>query len=215
MEFQMLATPSSDLSSTALGFKAFLEGSYQKNNVVHVTSGSLIPLLKNSVWFVVRGTVKLGAVSVHVDELVLGLVGPNEPFGAAFTNVEAYHAVALTDCDLLRCNLAEVEQSPQLALALAKAMTARYRQAESMLALLGLRRVEERVRGFIELLARDFGEPCDDGLRLNLRLTHQEIASALSTTRVTVTRVLGQLRDEGWLQIDASRHLVLSRTGRQ
>ena len=214
MQFQMLATPSSDLSSTALGFKVFLEGSYQKNNVVHVTSGSLIPLLKNSVWFVVRGMVKLGAVSVHGDELVLGLVGPNEPFGAAFTNVEAYDAVALTDCDLLCCNLAEVEQSPQLALALAKAMTARYRQAESMLALLGLRRVEERVRGFVELLARDFGEPCDDGLRLNLRLTQQEIASALSTTRVTVTRVLGQLRDEGWLQIDSSRHLVMTRTGR-
>ena len=214
MEFQMLATPSSDLSSTALGFKPFLEGSYQKNNVVHVTSGSLIPLLKNSVWFVVRGMVKLGAVSVHGDELVLGLVGPNEPLGAAFTNVEAYDAVALTDCDLLCCNLAEVEQSPQLALALAKAMTARYRQAESMLALLGLRRVEERVRGFVELLARDFGDPCDDGLRLNLRLTHQEIASALSTTRVTVTRVLGQLRDEGWLQIDSSRHLVMTRTGR-
>ncbi len=213
MELQMLATPSSDLCSTALGFKTFLEGSYQKNNVVHLTSGSLIPLLKNSVWFVVRGMVKLGAVSVHGDELVLGLVGPNEPFGAAFTNVETYEAVALTDCDLLCCNLAEVEQSPQLALALAKAMTARYRQAESMLALLGLRRVEERVRGFVELLARDFGEPCDVGLRLNLRLTHQEIASALSTTRVTVTRVLGQLRDERWLQIDASRHLVVIGTG--
>ena len=41
-------------------------------------------------------------------------------------------------------------------------------------------------------LAKDFGEPCEAGLRLNLRLTHQEIASALSTTRVTVTRVLGQ-----------------------
>ena len=68
--------------------------------------------------------------------------------------------------------------------------------------------------GLFELLAKDFGEPCEAGLRLNLRLTHQEIASALSTTRVTVTRVLGQLRDEGWLQIDASRHLVLTDAGR-
>ena len=68
-------------------------------------------------------------------------------------------------------------------------------------------------RGFLEL-AKDFGEPCEAGLRLNLRLTHQEIASALSTTRVTVTRVLGQLRDEGWLQIDASRHLMVTGAGR-
>ena len=69
-------------------------------------------------------------------------------------------------------------------------------------------------RGFLELLAKDFGEPCEDGLRVNFRLTHQEIASALSTTRVTVTRVLGQLRDEGWLQIDASRRLVVTGAGR-
>ena len=40
----MLATPSADLSSTALGFKAFLENSYDNRNVVHVTAGSFVPL---------------------------------------------------------------------------------------------------------------------------------------------------------------------------
>ena len=60
------------------------------------------------------------------------------------------------------------------------------------------------------MLAQDYGQACETGLRLNLRLTHQELASALSTTRVTVTRVLGVLREEGWLQIDGQRHLVIS-----
>jgi CRP-like cAMP-binding protein len=86
----------------------------------------------------------------------------------------------------------------------------RHRQAETLLSLLGLRRVEDRVRGFLELLAQDYGQACDQGLRLNLRLTHQDLASALSTTRVTVTRVIGLLREEGWLQIDGQRHLVIS-----
>ena len=90
------------------------------------------------------------------------------------------------------------------------AVGARYRQAEYMLALLGLRRVEDRARGFLEMLAKEYGQPCDDGLRLNLRLTHQEMASALSTTRVTVTRVIGLLRDESRLKIDAQRHLVIA-----
>jgi CRP-like cAMP-binding protein len=75
---------------------------------------------------------------------------------------------------------------------------------------MALRRVEERVRGFLELIASDYGQPCDEGLRLNLRLTHQEVASALATTRVTVTRVIGALRDQGWLQIDGQRRLVIS-----
>jgi CRP-like cAMP-binding protein len=65
------------------------------------------------------------------------------------------------------------------------------------------------VRGFLELLAAEYGQPCDEGLRLDLRLTHQDLASALSTTRVTVTRVIGLLREEGWLLIDRQRRLVL------
>ena len=69
------------------------------------------------------------------------------------------------------------------------AIGARYREAEQLLALLGLRRIEDRVRGFIELVAQDYGMPCEDGFRLNLRLTHQDIASALSATSVTVEQV--------------------------
>ena len=211
----MVAIPSRELSPKREGFRELLENNYQKRNLVHLTAGSVVPLLKNSIWLVVRGMVKLGAVSVHGDELLLGLAGPNEPFGEPFSTVEAYEAVALSDCDLLCLTTAEVEQSPQLCIAMMDAVAARYRQAEGMLALLGLRRVEERVRGFLEMLAQDYGQPCDDGLRLNLRLTHQEMASALSTTRVTVTRVIGLLRDEGWLKIDPQRHLVIAHLPRR
>ena len=192
------------------GFPELLENNFQKRNLVHLSAGSVVPLLKNSLWLVVRGMVKLGAVSVHGDELLLGLAGPNEPFGQPLSTVEAYEAVTLTDCDLLCVTMAEVSESSDLAKALLDAVVLRYRQSEYLLSLLGLRRVEERVRGFLELLAQDYGQPCDEGLRLNLRLTHQEMASALSTTRVTVTRVIGLLRDEGWLKIDAQRHLVIT-----
>jgi CRP-like cAMP-binding protein len=93
---------------------------------------------------------------------------------------------------------------------LLQGMGARYRQSEALLALLGLRRIEDRVRGFLELLANDYGQPCEQGLRLQIKLTHQELASTLSTTRVTGTRILGALRAEGWLQIDSQRRLVVS-----
>ena len=211
----MVASPHRDVTPPHRDLRDLLESSFQNRNLVSMAAGSQVPLLKGHVWLVVRGMVKLGAVSVHGDELLLGLAGPNEPFGEPLSTVEAYEAVALTDCDLLCMTTAEVEQSPQLAIAMMDAIAARYRQAEYMLALLGLRRVEERVRGFLELLAQDYGQPCDDGLRLNLRLTHQEMASALSTTRVTVTRVIGLLRDEGWLKIDAQRHLVIAHLPRR
>ncbi len=183
---------------------------YSTPNQVHLTAGSVVPLIKNSVWVVTTGMVKLGAVTEQGDELLLGLVGPQEPFGEPLSMVEAYEAFTLTDCDLTCFTLDEIARSPELSMAMVNAVSARLRQADCMLALLGLRRVEDRVRGFLELIAQEYGEACDQGLRVGLRLTHQEIASALSTTRVTVTRVIGQLKDQGWLTIDSRRHLVIS-----
>jgi CRP-like cAMP-binding protein len=201
----MVFTPSREGSC-----RVVLEDTYQKRDLVHLGAGSAVPLLRNHLWLVVRGMVKLTCITEHGDDLVLGLAGANEPFGEPLTNVDLYEATTLCDTDLLCLSMDEVESTPHLAMALVRAMASRMRQSEALISLLGLRRVEERVRGFLELLAEEYGQPCDQGLRLNLRFTHQEIASALSTTRVTVTRVLGALRDEGWLQLDDQRQLVVS-----
>lgn len=192
------------------GFRDALEASFRKRHLVHLAAGSSVPLLRDHLWLVVRGMVKLGALTVHGDELLLGLAGPNEPFGDPLVGVEAHHATTLSASDLLCFSLAELRTEPELAAALLEAVSQRHRQSQALLALLGLRRVEERVRGFLELLASDYGQPCDQGLRLDLRLTHQDIAGALATTRVTVTRVLGQLREEGWLRLDERRRLVIA-----
>jgi CRP-like cAMP-binding protein len=210
----MVFTPARE-SSPSPSFVELLETSYEKRSLVHLPAGSRVPLLKKSVWLVIRGMVKLSAISIQGDELLLGLAGPNEPFGDPLSNVDVYEATTLCESDLLCISCDEIAASPHLALALLQGMGVRYRQSEAMLGLLGLRRIEDRVRGFLELLANDYGQPCDQGLRLNIKLTHQELASALSTTRVTVTRVLGSLKDEGWLQLDAQRRLVIAHLPRR
>jgi CRP-like cAMP-binding protein len=210
----MVFTPARESSQTP-SFVELLEASYEKRSLVHLPAGSRVPLLKKSVWLVVRGMVKLSAISVQGDDLLLGLAGPNEPFGDPLSNVEVYEATTLCESDLLCLTCDEIAASPHLAMALLQGMGVRYRQSEAMLGLLGLRRIENRVRGFLELLANDYGQPCDQGLRLNIKLTHQELASALSTTRVTVTRVLGSLKDEGWLQLDGQRRLVIAHLPRR
>ncbi|MFM7313726.1 MAG: Crp/Fnr family transcriptional regulator [Cyanobium sp.] len=205
----MVATPFREAAGSD-AFREFLETSFRRRNLVHLACGSQVPLLRHSIWLVVRGMVKLGSLTIHGDDLLLGLAGPNEPFGEPLTDVEAFEARTLCDTDLLCLPMEEIRSNPALSLAMLDAVSRRYRQSQALLALMGLRRVEERVRGFLELLALDYGQMCDEGLKLELRLTHQEVASALGTTRVTVTRVIGLLRQEGWLQIDGQRSLVIS-----
>ena len=191
-------------------FRRGLETNFQKRHLVHLSSGSTVPLHKSCLWIVVRGMVRLGALTVHGDELMLGLAGPNESFGEPLSHVPAFEAITLSDCDLLCIPVGEIHDSPGLAQDLLSTVMLRQRQATHLLAVVGLRRIEERVRGFLELLAVDYGQPCEQGLRLPVRLTHQDMANALSTTRVTVTRIIGQLKDEGWLLLDQQRHLVMT-----
>jgi len=197
-------------ASSSDSFRDLLESNYQRTSLVQMNSGSTVPLLRHHLWLVVRGMVKLGCVTVEGDELLLGLAGANELFGESLAGPEAYEAKTLCDCDLLCLSYAELEQHPSLAPALVKAISQRQRQSQLLLALMGLRRVEDRVKGFLELLGIDYGVSVPQGLRLTPRLTHQEIASALGTTRVTVTRIIGQLKELGWLSLDSQRSIILS-----
>ena len=64
-----------------------------------------------------------------------------------------------------------------------------------------------RSRQLLQLLDREFGQPLGSARRLNLRLTHRQLASAAQTTRVTVTRLLQLFQAQGRIEIDADRHL--------
>jgi CRP-like cAMP-binding protein len=197
-------------SSNSDRFRELLEFNYHRTSLVQMSTGSSIPLLRHHLWLVVRGMVKLGCVTIHGDEVLLGLAGPNELFGESLAGPDAYEAMTLTECDLLCLSQAELEKHPGLGPLFLEAVCQRQRQSQAMLALLGLKRIEDRVRGFLELLAIEYGVTTQDGLRLTPKLTHQEIASALGTTRVTVTRIIGQLREMGWLKIDSQRSITLS-----
>ncbi|MEN9221521.1 MAG: Crp/Fnr family transcriptional regulator, partial [Thermostichus sp. BF3_bins_97] len=83
------------------------------------------------------------------------------------------------------------------------------RQTEALLALAGRRRVEDRLRQLLSLLAGELGSPTAAGIRINVRLTHQDLANAIGTTRVTITRLLNRFRQQGWITLDKHRHLVI------
>ncbi|MCA9836276.1 MAG: Crp/Fnr family transcriptional regulator [Trueperaceae bacterium] len=55
-------------------------------------------------------------------------------------------------------------------------------------------------KAFLRLAGR-FGQPADDkeGIKLPLALTHEDLADLTGSSRVTITRILGELRNDGAL----------------
>jgi PAS domain S-box-containing protein len=186
--------------------KALLQQSY---DLECYSRGETILLKPQMIWLVVQGVVKLSTLSERGEEILVGLAAEEQVFGASLTTLPTYQAIALSDVKLMAVSVSEVAQSPDLSQALLPRIVQRLQQTERFLAIRGHLHVQERLEQFLRLLKEEIGEPIEAGTRLRIRFTHQDIATACCTTRVTVTRLLGQLQQQGVMDVDRHNHVIV------
>lgn|GEM_PF-343593 len=177
--------------------------------VLSYARGEAISLNLQNLWLVREGLVKIHTLTEENEEVLLGLLVPLMLFGTGSSFLPVYQATALTDVQLLQFSMAEVQASPQLAQLLLPKLNKRFQQMEALMSIAGQRRVRQRLYLLLRLLKQEMGEPLVNGVRLKIRLTHEEIASACCTSRVTVTRLLGELQRQKKIAIDSRFHIIL------
>ncbi|WP_082209834.1 PAS domain S-box protein [Fischerella sp. PCC 9605] len=173
------------------------------------SKGEIIPLNPQTIWYVRQGLVKLSTLCETSEEVLVGLAAQGMVFGSYMTSLHAYQATALSEVELVSIHLSEITTSPLLSHALLPKINQRLRQTESFLAITGFRRVQDRLYYFLRLLKQEIGETVAQGTRLSIRLTHEDFASACCTTRVTITRLLCKLKQQGKICLDAKKHIIL------
>ncbi|MGF1478647.1 MAG: helix-turn-helix domain-containing protein [Cyanophyceae cyanobacterium] len=181
--------------------------SYRQGEIVSLQSPELL-------WVVRAGIVKLSTTSETGEEVLLGLVGPNMPFGAALTALPIYQATALSETvELIPLSQLEIERRSLLPDFMPQ-LIQRLQQTEILLAISGKRHVQERLDYLLQWLKEHFGQPHPQGIRLSIRLTHQDLADACCTTRVTISRLIGKLKQQGKIAYDSEYNIVLLSEGK-
>jgi len=169
------------------------------------------------VYFLLKGAVKLSRVYEAGEEITVALLRENSVFGvlSLITGNRSdrfYHAVAFTPVELLSVPIEQVEKAlkedPDLSGVLLRGLSSRILQTEMMIETLAHRDMGSRLVSFLLILCRDFGVPSANGITIDLKLSHQAIAEAIGSTRVTVTRLLGELRDQGMISIHKKKITV-------
>lgn len=173
------------------------------------SKGETIPLNPLVIWYVCQGLVKLSTYCETGEEVLIGLATAGMVFGSSLTSLNIYQATALSDVELVSINVAEIAASPTLSHTLLPKINQRLQQTESFLVICGKRRVQERLHHLLQLLKREVGETVPEGTRLSVRFTHEDIASACCTTRVTITRLMGKLQEQGIISFDLKKHIIL------
>lgn len=186
-----------------------VERSYPKQTVV-IHEGDD----PTGMYVIVSGRVRAYLTDANGKEFVLATHGEGEYFGelALLDDAPRSASVATVEpCRLLVLSRASFEecllQNPHLALQLLKGLARRVRRLTESARTLALKDVFGRITALLQDLAIER----EGILVVEERLTHQEIARRIGSSREMVSRILKDLETGGYIEVDAAHHLVIRR----
>ncbi|MEE3716068.1 Crp/Fnr family transcriptional regulator [Tumidithrix elongata RA019] len=166
--------------------------------------GEIIPCQVGILWQIRQGVVRTTTWSVEGTKATLGLWGIGDAIGEPLSHVSPYEMECLTHV--------KVDFLPSgLWYQALDAIFHHVQLTEELLSILHWHPISDRLKLFLIWLAEKFGREIQCGKLIDIKLTHQQIAEIISTTRVTITRSLIEFAKQGWVLYD-SGYFILTAT---
>jgi CRP-like cAMP-binding protein len=172
-------------------------------------------------FLVVWGQIKLAFTSAQGNEKVVEILGPLQSFGEAVMFLDQPYPVlgeALADTLLLHIGSAavfgQIEQDPRFARKLLAGMSIRLHTMVRDVESYALRSSTQRVIGYLLQLAESAPRlPARGTTEIELPTSKQVIASRLSLTPETLSRIFHELSDAGLISVQG-KHIVIHDSAR-
>jgi CRP-like cAMP-binding protein len=173
--------------------------------------------IADRIYLVEEGYVKIYRIASDGRRVTVGCMrSPGELMGLAET---LYHgertcfAGSVNDVKAVVVRKAKFEQlledKPKLAIKVAKLLGARMREAEAIVHELVCWQVPGRLALMLLKMAELAGVETDKGVKIDLRLTHEEMANMIGTSRQTVTSTLNNFKQENSITMEG-RDILLT-----
>ncbi len=162
----------------------------------------------DSVLLLVSGRVRIYHITTEGKEALLAFIDPGELFGELsiigqaereeFAETMEKSQIVKIPGQVIRDLMAE---NPDVTLGVTKLIGLRRQRFERRLKSLMFQPNRDRLVFLLLELAERYAVLHPDGIALRIRLSHQEMANIIGSTRETVTVVLGDLQQEGLLEV--------------
>jgi CRP/FNR family transcriptional regulator len=184
---------------------------YRKNQVIFMEEET-----GNYMYIVLAGKVKVTKATSGGKETILAIHQPGDFFGEmALLDGKTSPATvsAMEDCRIATIYHSDFQRllmsNEKVVRQIIQVLCTRLRQVWSQVQDLSYRTADDRIRAGILQLSRKHGVQDARGIIINLKITHQELAELVGTSRETVTRTLARLQKKGVLQLDNRRIILL------
>lgn len=171
----------------------------------------------DTLFVILSGKVKVTTFSQSGKEVIFSILNEGDFFGdmslldgkprsATVISIEESELRLIRRSDFNKL----IESHPGIALKLLEELTSRLRKADERIESLALLDVTGRVAGILLQLADERGEKTEGSILIKSRPTHQELANMVGTTRETVTRILKQLGNKKYINMDGKDLTIIN-----
>jgi CRP-like cAMP-binding protein len=174
----------------------------------------------SNVYLLKKGRVKIANTAPSGKEVTFDILEPGEVFGELDVLEDAPRSTsAETLDDALICVIPRKDfdqylaMHPNVTVKLTKLMGLRLKKIQSRVEDLVFRDVPARLAHLLVELSKTDGVAEKQGVRLKVKLTHQEMANLIGCSRETVSTTMGQFRDDGLIQMDGRTITIVNEKG--
>ncbi|MBP9761696.1 Crp/Fnr family transcriptional regulator, partial [Candidatus Saccharibacteria bacterium] len=179
-----------------------------------VRPGQTLP----GVYYIESGLVKAYDITKYGEENLLIIRHGGELLGMTWALAGRereiiYTALAPTAVWLISLDTFKnhMHTNPEAAVPVISILADMFRLHGERIMTLEYRTVRERLASFLLGMAERFGVDSDIGLKIDVPLRHQDIASSISATRETTSRTLSELERKGIIRNEQSHIIILNR----
>ncbi len=173
-----------------------------------------------NVYLLKKGRVKIANTAPSGKEVTFDILEPGEVFGELDVLEDAPRSTsAETLDDTLICVIPRKDfdqylaMHPNVTFKLTKLIGLRLKKIQSRVEDLVFRDVPARLAHLLSELSKTDGVADKPGIRLKVKLTHQEMANLIGCSRETVSATMGQFRDDGLIRIDGRTVTIVNEKG--
>jgi hypothetical protein len=183
---------------------------------------SLIPTRPGLLYLVHQGRIRLSSQALGGSdtslekergegEFLLGFFGLGQPLEIPTQGAFRYEAYAhLEQTAVIWLYWNELKQWPSLYLTILEQFQQVQQRQLVWMSILGEKSTLMRLLNFLILLLRESGEKTDTECYLPYFISHAQIGSAIRSNRVTITRLMVKLREQGVIVPHANNFIMIS-----
>jgi CRP-like cAMP-binding protein len=162
---------------------------------------------REGLYMLKEGKLKLYKINPDGKQFIVSILGAGNVFGeidsfslgTSDTFIETMEATIICSIDKDQFERFLVDR-PHLTVRIMKELSRMLKERDAMLAQLALSNVRDRMLHLLKTLSEKFGVPEGNFHKIDMPLSHQEIANMIGSSRETVTMVLNELSKEGLIK---------------